>query len=278
MNERRLTMYSYTSRLINVEAIEDYLSKGKDKTNRPAPSGNGHCNNTRILKWNEMNATIYGIKLHNTIIVRYHTNGNIILDTDGWKTVTTRDRINYYTPESISVWQERFIWYVSYQGKQYLFEDGMKFHPQGLITLNDNEVKPYSPDEIKAKKKLKAKVDKYCKAFIEKFIKQEIAQPDGGDCWLCCMKDSNSNKAWGDSDSSHLLNHIEEKYYVPSLLNNAIEEDSLGLAPMDRHNIAWCWKVDGWETYHPFAMDLTKDRLVKTIKRYINKRIGLGIT
>lgn len=272
-------MYSYTSSLINCEAIENYLSKGKDTTNRPAPKNNGHSNNTRILKWNEMDATIYGIKLHNTVIIRYHTNGNIVIDTDGWKTVTTRDRINYYTPEWISVWQEKFIWYVGFKGKTYLFKDGMKFNPLiEEVTLNDKLIKPYSKEEVKAQKKLKKQVDDYVKAFIEKFINHKIERPGPGDCFLCSLKEKKSEKSWGDSDKDHILSHIKEKYYVPSLLNNAIEEDSMGLSINDKNNIAWCWKAQNWQEYHVFAMDITKRHLTTTLKRYINKRVGLGIT
>lgn len=276
-------MYSYTSELADYESINNYLAKGKDKTNRPAPKDDGHSNNTRILKWTDHGVDgfpidLVGIKLHNTIIVTYYPSGAIYLDTEGWKTVTTRDRINYFTPVWLNVWQERFIWYVTFKEKTYLFEDGMQFHIDGTVTLNGDQVKPYSPEDAKKKLKLKNKVDSYVKAFIEKFINHEIPQPGPGDCWLCGLKSSEDNKPWGDSEADHLLNHMKEKYYVPSLLYNAIEEDSLGLSINDRHNIAYCWKADGWESQHTFALDITKRHLITTLKRYINKRIGLGIT
>ena len=66
-----------------------------------------------------------GIKLHNTIVVEYFPDGKVRLDSGGWETITTKQRINAYSP--VSVYQEKWRWYVSVPGneKPINFKDGM---------------------------------------------------------------------------------------------------------------------------------------------------------
>lgn len=51
-------------------------------------------------------------RLHNTDIVTYHQNGDITLNTDGWDTVTTRERMTRYLPPAISVVRRKGVSYV----------------------------------------------------------------------------------------------------------------------------------------------------------------------
>ena len=50
------------------------------------------------------------IRLHRTDVVTYRPDGACILNTDGWDTVTTKDRINKYA--NVRVVQEDFKWFV----------------------------------------------------------------------------------------------------------------------------------------------------------------------
>jgi hypothetical protein len=74
------------------------------------------------------------------------------------------------------------------------------------------------------------------------------------------------------------MGHINSNYFVPSMLHNAIKESKAMLAPIDFHNIAYYWKQSGWKDQKPFAEDMTRERLTTALKRYVRKRIGLGIT
>ncbi len=80
-----------------------------------------------------------GVRLHNTFVVTYKANGDIILKTGGWHTVTTKDRINAYSPVGIS--QKNFTWYVSrYDGNGIHaplgeFEEGMVFNQGHKVTV-----------------------------------------------------------------------------------------------------------------------------------------------
>lgn len=47
--------------------------------------------------------TAIAVRLHATNIVTYHPDGTIVLNTGGWNTVTTRDRMHQLTPRGVSV-------------------------------------------------------------------------------------------------------------------------------------------------------------------------------
>ena len=51
------------------------------------------------------------IRLHRTDVVTFRRDGGCVLNTDGWQTRTTKDRMNKYSP--VSVYQVDSIWYVA---------------------------------------------------------------------------------------------------------------------------------------------------------------------
>ena len=63
------------------------------------------------------------IKLHSTYVVKIHSDGTYTLNSGGWQTVTTKDRINQYSPKR--VYQKDFQWYIRMNDKDYPFMDGM---------------------------------------------------------------------------------------------------------------------------------------------------------
>lgn len=64
-----------------------------------------------------------GIMLHSTYVVKIHEGDLYTLNSGGWQTVTTKDRINQYSPKR--VYQRDFTWYVNMNGNEYPFMDGM---------------------------------------------------------------------------------------------------------------------------------------------------------
>ena len=62
-----------------------------------------------------------------TEIVRFNSQ-EIVLNTGGWHTATTKRRMNQVSDSfglGFHVYQEDFIWYVSVNGEVIPFEDGM---------------------------------------------------------------------------------------------------------------------------------------------------------
>lgn len=64
-----------------------------------------------------------GIMLHSTYVVKIHSDDTYTLQTGGWQTVTTKDRINQYSP--VKVYQRKYEWFVKLNGKEYPFMEGM---------------------------------------------------------------------------------------------------------------------------------------------------------
>ena len=66
------------------------------------------------------------VRLYNTTIVTVdYTSHSITLDTGGFNTKTTKDRMNltsYTFNLGFRVYQKNFTWYVSYKGKEMMFE------------------------------------------------------------------------------------------------------------------------------------------------------------
>lgn len=147
------------------------------------------------------------VRLHDTHVVKYFKSGDIVLNTGGFNTHTTRDRINSYTPNEISVHTKNHILKLKVSENTYNFQDGIIVNTETFEVIGEA-----SEEQVKSKKELIKKINKYAKNFSEAL---PIERPSGGDCWHCC----------GNSGGKkHLLSHIEEDYYVPSLLVNALKE------------------------------------------------------
>lgn len=60
------------------------------------------------------------IELHGTKVVVLYPNGLVKLNSGGWRTHTTKKRINQYSP--VRIYQEKYQWYLA-NGTE--FEDNM---------------------------------------------------------------------------------------------------------------------------------------------------------
>jgi len=79
-------------------------------------------NNTFLVKTDRG----FGIKLHQTVVVEYLPTETII-NSGGWQTVTTKQRINNFGPVNCYVFQKDFTWFVAIPGEDILFFDRMSF-------------------------------------------------------------------------------------------------------------------------------------------------------
>ena len=80
------------TRTIEIQSYADavaYLARGRDKDDRPLAS------NTRLQS--RPGGSI-AVRLYSTDIVTYHPDGRITLRSGGWRTYTTKARINGYAP------------------------------------------------------------------------------------------------------------------------------------------------------------------------------------
>ena len=152
------------------------------------------------------------IRFHNTDILS-EKDGVLTLNSGGWRSRTTKDRINQYAKKLQGIpyiWQKNHQWYIG----EGVFYDGMQFRNGGQIS----EIKE---DNAKKRNDILKRISKYC-ALV---TKDNLPIPDSGDCWYCLMKDD-SGSCLGDlsSNHGHLISHLEENYLHGSILVNAMRE------------------------------------------------------
>lgn len=87
-------------------------------------------NNTKVMH-NGLGMTVI---LHDTIIIQLRIDGTLILDSGGWRTATTKTRMNQFANEHCGgrfhVYQKKGEWYVRFPYLEWRedipFEDGME--------------------------------------------------------------------------------------------------------------------------------------------------------
>lgn len=206
-------------------------------------------------------------RLHNTDIVVKHVDGTFTLNSGGWKTVTTKDRINTYAPAYL--YSGDGVWYIR---GGVPFYDGMKVDAGGQAIDA-----PAATSEAKEAKVLKAKITKFVRMID---ACEELPTPSNGDCWICSMmhpEPSRNNKpsanqmnpgASGPSgDPSCLMSHIDEGYLHGSLLVNAMRwkgysDEGISLYYYNAN------RFDG-----RFGRDVFK----RALRGYLGRKLGLVI-
>ncbi|KKM25263.1 hypothetical protein LCGC14_1596730 [marine sediment metagenome] len=212
------------------------------------------ANNTYLRRRGEDIA----VQLHATDVVTYHPDGSTTLNSGGWRTVTTKDRMNAYGP--VQVWQDRGVWYIGkgWQNKGTVYADGITVLANGSITGQGTATPT-------ADRRIKAQVSKYAKLCSESL---PLDEPGAGDCWYCSMY-AQGERTLGDmTHSNHFDSHMAEGYVVPSLVYNALKEAGAGQA--------YYWGVFGVES-HPNMVNQVRPTVRRMVYRYILKRYGFAV-
>lgn len=185
----------------------------KRQTKKEILEGVSGIKNTKIIANNtvriEFEDGTIAIRLHNTNVVTTHPNGDITLNTGGWQTLTTKERITTYSPFRIR--QEKGVWTVITSAGSYDFYDGITFRDSVPLEVRHTDTKGIA--------QLKKRITKFAALITE----DNIPMPNGGDCW-CCSMHTAEGKTMGElgDDTGHLLSHIDEGYMHGSLIVNAM--------------------------------------------------------
>jgi len=202
------------------------------------------------------------IRLHNTNVITYKPDNTVILDSGGWLTPTTKDRINQYSPYKIS--QRKNIWFITVADQEYIFEDRMQIKGDVVTGANVNNEKELTL--------LNKKINSYVKNYIEKLITRNMDRPSEADCWYCALSNKDSSLGELTHDKNHIISHIEESYYVPSLLIRAIEK--LPISQVGMHCLGY------WFKYHEDQCqnmeDIAISQIKKSLTRYIRSQVELS--
>jgi len=212
-----------------------------------------YANNTYIQRRGENIAMLY----HDTDVVTWYPDGDVILDSGGWHTITTKERINWAIEPEYRLTQQDRIWRVN--GARY--QDGM------VIKTNGNMV-GIGQDNPKADKAIKKQVKAYAKLCAETV---PLDKPNGGDCWYCSMVTVEDHKPLGDAmkDNGHIISHMDEGYVVPSLVYHALQAHYN--APM----AFWtAFKDTGWTSDD---RHFGRQAVSKAVYKYVITRMGFAV-
>jgi hypothetical protein len=104
-------------------------------------------------KWSEVGDI--GLRYHSTTIITWCRNGDILLNMNGWDTVSTRARLNEF---DIDVSHLNGYCYVSWRTQYYYWEDGMTLCPDGrVLDAKGHLLHPVSPIVEARRQKRKAR-------------------------------------------------------------------------------------------------------------------------
>ena len=86
------------------------------------------CNNTSLV---DLGREGIGLRLHGTHVVILRLDDSLVLNSGGWQTVTTKDRINrVIRAHGWNLYADRRVWYVENRdGRRFEFEDGFTILP-----------------------------------------------------------------------------------------------------------------------------------------------------
>lgn len=208
---------------------------------------------------------VINIRLHDTDIMTYYPDGVIELNSGGWKTMLTKNRMNDLLPKPWRVFADKGVWYVSAGnswGKDepyYVFEDGMLLYPDLTVEGAGDEYEQVQ---------LRKRINKYAKRFADAFMRGEIQSPDLGDCLMC--KIAAQNESFDNVD--HLESHMAEDYFVPTLL--VVAMNSTGAPPITKQIVQDFWDTN--EFRYKNWKDYAAEWVQKSVRKYMLHQLGLS--
>lgn len=202
----------------------------------------------------------YAIRLHSTQIIKFYPD-KTVLDSGGWRTVTTKERINRFTSYTVS--QKQGVWYIC---KGYAFDKQVVF-ADGIVCQNGSFTN--TGESPKKTQKTRTKARQYAKDFVSALFAGKVERPGAGDCFYCGMATVEDKKPLGETlqDTGHILSHIEESYFVPSLLVNAVNMFPVSMIAQSSTGRIWQGHLD-------LPMDnISKIQIEKSIRRYCYRQL-----
>lgn len=253
------------------------------------------ANNTRIFRRrNDWDTTAkaspglkdsYAVRLHYTDVVEFLQNGNVILRSGGWHTVTTCSRINIYAPCSLYSHRETQTWTVTYQGVSYVFKDDMELLPDGKVKFHGGLLEKYLEKVRRAKKKLAEKrreakkklaekrrkerakqrkevrFEQKAEGFIDKFIKKIFAGK---------ILEPKKSRETG----TNVRRYLKDKNFSPALLLRAMDERDAYLGSYQVLGVFWGhYNEDEKANIMGLWEKVARNNIKKVLTEYIMEKI-----
>jgi hypothetical protein len=210
-------------------------------------------------------AKTIALRLHDTDVLTFTLSGSVVLSSGGWKTVTTKARMNDYLPRGWKVGSDRGAWGLYNCGKYVAdYQDGI------TITRFDNVRGAPSKTATNKLQSLRKQIGEYARDYTAKLKAGELSPPNGGDCWYCLMFDSGIAPGGRSANATHLTEHVQENYFVPSLVFNALA--AMGDGGIRRQGVLDIMQGGP----KSFTQDIALQDTPRAIRRYILKSCGMA--
>lgn len=189
------------------------------------------------------------VMLHKTDIATYMPSGSVTLNTDGWRTLTTSDRLRGLGHQ---VYTTKGVWFLHGYGEPVKFKDGLTISKNGRIT-GAGKVNEKHDKATKAQAKAYAQL---CADALP------LDLPNGGDCWFCHFQMTGS--------SDHLDSHMSEGYVVPSLIFKVLETKGSKASLWGAFHMS-----EGYDKGNGASLlDHARDVVKRTMRRYMLQAKG----
>lgn len=199
-------------------ATWDKLLTGRCKMQRKT------ANNTWLKR--EDDGSI-ALQLHATKILMVKPDGTITLNSGGWRTPTTKGRLNDALRELLhdkapGIGQVDGIWLIYPRGNY----DARSTFADGMLVLPDGSLSGSGPDVGVLKQGVKL-IRAYMKPVPQMIADGTFPKPSNGDPWNFCMVSTEGELAMAGDEANvrrWLVTYMREKYYFGSLLLRAMEK------------------------------------------------------
>lgn len=261
----------------------------------------GRCKLRRKIANNtyaERRGEAIAVRLHDTDVVTFHPNGDIQLNTGGWFTVTTKERMNSMLPHG--TWEADYCDLDPCPGEYAVVDGSNHFHGRhvgmsgsvsshrgewfvhwgdhtrdrwsmagsfpyrdGMILHPDGTVSGVpEPTELEIERIARKEMHKAIKKFLAGITPERIItawENSEGDCWGCKMRADDGTFPMGHSC---LGQHVEEDYFHASLAYRAICNTKRG-------NPAFCMQLIYASAKHGRVDSMLTHDLRRLLKKHL---------
>lgn len=230
------------------------------------------------------------ITYHGTTIVCLAPNGDITLSSGGWRTLTTKTRINAILPRNWHVYSDMGVWYLQDPWKRKrIFADGMTIKYRGKKVLGEGQ--PISPKDLKH---LKMKILRYATEYTRRLCDYAMGPPENTECPYCrerlyqdfgaapatsldlLIRPKGAGRPKGDVFGSidHIEKHISEGEYPSSMIINAAH--AFGCSPAAHSLLTERMMPSHPCTLSGGTLDVAVRQVQRVLVRYLRRRYGMG--
>lgn len=240
-------------------------------------------------------ASAHGVELvvFDTVVATFLKKGGMQLNCGGWRTRFTRHTMNGLLPAGQYLVSDGGIW--TFTTGTFDTEGGIPY-TDGCVVYENGKVKGAMTKSAAARRQRQfARSKNFTKRFVERFMAGKIEKPSMGDC-LYCQLESGTQKfdssvvepggtvrapsSWEAAD--HVRRHIQEGYFVPSMLVNACKQRYGEIPIAVLVMFQWYWSQDGKETegcvvsasYTTIHREVARRYLVGALRSYLCKAVG----